>query len=127
MSSPVGGLDGAIPIRQGGVAIVPGEDVATPPQPPYVDLRWLGTKLPHTVSYESEPVHAEKPVDVQPRFFGQVAGQGIASTSINGLVTIKPALGKTNASEASVPAQQASVNAVMTMLSSWQKAQHVAP
>jgi hypothetical protein len=31
MSSPIGGLDGAIPIRQGGAAMAPGDDVATPP------------------------------------------------------------------------------------------------
>ena len=110
--------------------MAPGEDVATPPQPPYVDLRWLGAKLPHAVFYQSEPVHAEKPVDLQTRFFGQPA-HGIASSSISGLVAIKPAFEKSSASAGSVPAQQASVNAVMTMLSSWQntpqKAQHVAP
>ena len=131
MSSPVGGLDGAIPIRQGGAAMAPGDDLATPPQPPYVDLRWLGARLPHAVSYQSEPVRAANAGDLQPHFFGQPGGQGIASNSINGLVTIKPSFGKTSASEASIPAQQASVTAVMTMLTSWQnspqKAQHVAP
>jgi hypothetical protein len=127
MSSPVGGLDGAIPIRQGGATM----DVATPAQPPYVDLRWLGARLLHAVSYQSEPVPAARPGDLQPHFFGQPAGQGIASNSISSLVTIKPAFGKTTASETSVAAQQASVTAVMTMLSSWQnspqRAQHVAP
>jgi hypothetical protein len=49
MSSPVGGLDGAIPIRQGG-AVMPLAGTATPPQPPFVDLRWLGAKLPHAIS-----------------------------------------------------------------------------
>jgi hypothetical protein len=131
MSSPIGGLDGAIPIRQAGVAMAPGDDdVATPPQPPYVDLRWLGARLPHAVSYRSEPARAAKLVDLQPHFFGQPASQGIASNLISGLVAIKPAFGKASASDASVPAQQASVNAVMGMLSSWQnsqKAQHVAP
>src|SRR6266851_2121297 len=53
MSSPVGGLDGAIPIRQGG-SVMPMGDVAAPPQPPYVDLRWLGAKVPHAVSYRDE-------------------------------------------------------------------------
>jgi hypothetical protein len=131
MSSPVGGLDGAIPIRHGGAVMAPGDDLATPPQPPYVDLRWLGARLPHVVSYQSEPVRAARPVDLQPRFFGEPAGHGIASNSISGLVTIKPAFGNVSASDASVPAQQASVNAVMTMLSSWQnspqRARHVAP
>ncbi len=131
MSSPVGGLDGAIPIRQGGAAMAPGDDVATPPQPPYVDLRWLGAKLTHAVSYQSEPARAANPVDSQPSFFGQLAAQGIASSSISSLVAIKPVFDKASGSDASVPAQQASVNAVMGMLSSWQnssqKAQHAAP
>ncbi len=135
MSSPIGGLDGAIPIRQGGAAMAPGDDVATPPQPPYVDLRWLGAKLTHAVFYQSEPARAANPVDSQPSFFGQLAAQGIASSSISSLVAIKPVFDKASGSDASVPAQQASVNAVMGMLSAWQsssqnssqKAQHAAP
>ena len=135
MSSPIGGLDGAIPIRQGGAAMVPGDDVATPPQPPYVDLRWLGARLTRAVSYQSEPARATTPVDSQPSFYGQMAAHGIASNSISGLVAIKPVFDKASGSDASVPAQQASVNAVMGMLSAWQnssqnsaqKAQHVAP
>jgi hypothetical protein len=126
MSSPIGGLDGAIPIRQGGA----GDDVATPAQPPYVDLRWLGAKLTHAVSYQSEPTVAAKVVDSQPSFYGQLAGNGIASDSISSLVAIKPVVGKARGGDASVPAQQASVTAVMGMLSAWQnssqKAQHVA-
>jgi hypothetical protein len=127
MSSPIGGLDGAIPIRQGGAAMPPGDDVATPPQPPYVDLRWLGARLPRAVVYQSEPAPAVKPVDSQPSFYGQPAAQGIASSSISSLAAIKPVVDNVRGSDASVPAQQASVNAVMDMLSSWQKAQHVAP
>jgi hypothetical protein len=138
MSSPIGGLDGAIPIRQAGATMAPEDDVLTPPQPPYVDLRWLGARLTHAVSYQSEPVVAAKPVDSQPSFYSQLAGHGIASNSISGLVAIKPVFDNASGSEASVPAQQASVNAVMGMLSVWnsvqnssqnssQKAQHVAP
>ncbi len=127
MSSPIGGLDGAIPIRQGGAAMAPGGDVATPPQPPYVDLRWLGARLPHAVSYQSEPARAAKPADPQPQFFGQLAAHRTASSLTGNLASIKPVLDKASGSAASVPAQQASVNAVMGMLSSWQKAQHVVP
>jgi hypothetical protein len=133
MSSPVGGLDGAIPIRQGGAATASGDDIATPPQPPYVDLRWLGARLPHAVSYQSEPARRAKPSDSQPQFYGQLEARGIASNSISGLFAIKPVIDKISGSSASVPAQQASVNAVMGMLSSWQnsqssqKGQHVVP
>jgi hypothetical protein len=138
MSSPIGGLDGAIPIREGGAAMPPGDDVATPPQPPYVDLRWLGARMTHAVSYRSEAARATTPVDSRPTFSGQPAAHGIASSSISSLVTIKPVFDKASGSDASVPAQQASVSAVMDMLSAWnssqnswqnssQKAQHAAP
>jgi hypothetical protein len=36
-------------------------------------------------------------------------------------------LGYTNASDASTPAQQASVDVVLGLLNTWQKAQHVTP
>lgn len=126
MSSPVGGLDGAIPIRQGDVAM-PMADIATPPQPPYVDLRWLGARLPHAVSYRSEPVGAVQPANPQMPFFGQQAAHAATPSSIGSLTQTKPMIGNVSSSDASIPAQQASVNAVMGMLSSWQKAQHVAP
>ena len=131
MSSPVGGLDGAIPIRQSSVAMTPRDDVATPPQPPYVDLRWLGARLPRAVSYQSEPAPGAKPADSQALFFGQLAPDATASGSVVNFPTSQPVLNDASASDASVPAQQASVNAVIDMLNSWQnsgeKARHVAP
>jgi hypothetical protein len=131
MSSPVGGLDGAIPIRQSSVAMASGDDVATPPQPPYVDLRWLGARLPRAVSYQSEPAPGEEPADSQPLFFGQLAPDATASGSIVNFPASQTVLNNASVSDASVPAQQASVNAVIDMLNSWQnsgeKARHVAP
>jgi hypothetical protein len=131
MSSPVGGLDGAIPIRQSSAAVAPGDDLATPAQQPYVDLRWLGARLPRAVSYQSEPAPRAKPADSQPLFFGQLAPDATVSGSIVSLPTSQPVLDSPSVSDASVPAQQASVDAVIDMLSSWQssreKAQHVAP
>jgi hypothetical protein len=135
MSSPVGGLDGAIPIRQGGAAIEV-NDAATPRQPPYVDLRWLGARLPRTVSYGNEPVPAAKTGDltapVRSQLRSQLPGTNVTvSSGLRGeaaLVTIMDGNGgSSRSSESSVPAQQASVDAVMGMLSSWQKAQHGAP
>ncbi len=126
MSSPVGGLDGAIPIRQGGVA-TPQAEIATPPQPPYVDLRWLGARLSRAVSYRSEPVRAPKPAGMSIPFFGPQAAYGATSSVIGSVAPSKETLDNVSSSEASVPAQQASVTAVMDMLSSWQRAQHVAP
>jgi hypothetical protein len=123
MSSPVGGLDGAIPIRQGGAA-----DVATPPQPPFVDLRWLGAKLPHAVSYSSETTHAAKANGVAvPLVAQQQMVQAAAAGLITGTAPVTLMAGSSSRGETSVPAQQASVDAVIGMLAAWQKAQHAAP
>jgi hypothetical protein len=125
MSSPVSGLDGAIPIRQGGTA-TPLADGATPAQPPFVDLRWLGVKLPHAIAYSTLPTHAAKAVELPTSFVmqQQTTRVGVAE-SIRSAAPVAATVG--SASEGSVPAQQASVDAVIGMLSSWQKAQHVVP
>jgi hypothetical protein len=126
LSSPVGGLDGAIPIRQGGVATLAG--AATPPQPPFVDLRWLGVKLPHAVSYSGEPTPAAKANDVAvPLVAQQQMVQAAAAGLMTGAAPVTLMAGISSRGEASVPAQQASVDAVMGMLTTWQKAQHAAP
>jgi hypothetical protein len=126
MSSPVGGLDGAIPIRQGG-AVSQLTDSSTAPQRPFVDLRWLGARLPHTVSYRSEPAHAAKPDALTGSLLAQPTVHVAGSGSIINAAPITAMFGNASASDASVPAQQASVDAVIGMLTSWQKAQHVAP
>jgi hypothetical protein len=127
MSSPVGGLDGAIPIRQGGTA-APFADTATPPQRPFVDLRWLGTKLPRAVLYHSESTRAAKPAGAPMSFLAQGQTVSVATSgSITSVAPIMPMPGSGSASDASVPAQQASVDAVIGMLISWQKARHAAP
>lgn len=125
MSSPVGGLDGAVPIRQGGLVMPTGE-IATPPQLPYVDLRWLGAKVPHAVAYRSETKLLVPQMDVaMPLLTQQVKAEMAPSGAVVNAGSISPVFNKAGASDASVPAQQASVNAVMEMLHSWQKAQHV--
>jgi hypothetical protein len=132
MSSPVGGLDGALPIRQSGVAS-PVADAATPRQPPYVDLRWLGARLPQAVSYRNGPVPAAKPDDLSASFRSQLRSQlpgtsvAVSSVLRSGAAPIAMMDGNGGSSASSVPAQQASVDAVLGMLTSWQKAQHGAP
>jgi hypothetical protein len=135
MSSPVGGLDGAIPIRQGGGSATP-TDIATPAQPPFVDLRWLGARLPRAVSYQSgsgsgagsasgdqaKAADSAVPFPAQ----GRTTRMG-SSGSVTNSGPIPQMLGNASPSDASVPAQQASVDAVIGMLTTWQKAQHAAP
>jgi hypothetical protein len=127
MSSPVDGLDGAIPIRQGG-AVTPLAEAATASQPPFVDLRWLGAKLPRVVSYSNETTYAAKANGV---VVASVAQQQMVQADAAGLITgaapVTLMAGSSSRGEASVPAQQASVDAVMGMLTAWEKAQHAAP
>ncbi|MEO6804567.1 MAG: hypothetical protein ABI286_08980 [Edaphobacter sp.] len=131
LSSPVGGLDGAIPIRQGGT-VATAQDTVAPRQPPFVDLRWLGIKVQRTISYRTEPVRAAKTpgmavsLSAQLQMVGE-AGTGLTTSSIAGVPSVSPQNGSGGKVAGSVPAQQASVDAVIGMLTSWQKAQHVAP
>jgi hypothetical protein len=124
MSSPVGGLDGAIPIRQGDA--LPLADMATPAQPPYVDLRWLGVRLPHAVTYRSDPPRIAKQDDVAMPILSSQSATMMPSGAVLNSSPIALVPGSASSSEASVPAQQASVNAVMGMLISWQKALNLA-
>lgn len=125
MSSPVGGLDGAIPIRQSTTGAPPAENV-TPPSLPFVDLRWLGARLPRAVSYRDEAV---RPANTFPQLSpGQQRVETVvASGARAGDVPIILPLGYSSAAEASTPAQQASVEAVLGLLTTWQKAEHGTP
>jgi len=132
MSSPVGGLDGAIPIRQSaatGAAAMGAvtESSGTPPTTlSFVDLRWLGAKVQRSISYRTEPV---RPPSALPQLGAteRPAGQVVAAGSGISNVTMVLPLEYTSAADASVPAQQASVDVVLGLLNSWQKAQHVTP
>jgi len=123
MRSPVGGLDGAIPIRQGGQA-GSNDDISTPPQPPFVDLRWLGARLQRSISYRAEraPSTAWTPLLTTE----SMVATGAPGSTMN-VGPIVATLGNASSSDASVPAQQASVTAAVAMLTSWQRAQHAAP
>jgi hypothetical protein len=110
LSSPVDGMDGAIPIVRGGNAPLAANRAARQ-APPAVDLRWVATKVQRPVSYaretapvahtESLPAHA----DAQGR---------------TGPVTALS--GSNSQGAASVAARQVSVDDVVGMLMSWQKA-----
>ncbi len=94
VTSPVGGMAGAIPIR-GSVSVLRATDASTTTAPPVADLRWVGARLQRPVVYR------------------------------NDLVTATSESAAPSVSDASTAAQQAPVNVVVDMLTSWQKAQHV--
>jgi hypothetical protein len=131
MSSPVGGLDGAIPIRQGGAA-TSAQEVGSPRQPAFVDLRWLGARVPRVVSYRNEPIPAAKAAGVPAPLVtqqqrGSVAAVGSATNAVPVVQMAASMTGNGSQSGGSVAAQQVSVAAAIGMLTSWQKVQHVAP
>ena len=118
MSSPVGGMDGAIPIRgveseiaTGSVTVagatvsggsVPGGEVGSPVAAPLVsmvDLRWVGTRMLRGSAVAS----------------GTSAGVGMVSGPSVGA-------GGSGGASVSVAAQGASVDTVMGMLGSWEVA-----
>lgn len=55
MSSPIGGTDGAIPLRAT-TSAPQATSASTASTPPIADLRWVGTRLERNVSYASTPV-----------------------------------------------------------------------
>jgi hypothetical protein len=126
LSSPVGGLDGAIPIRQSGIVASLAESTTPPTSLPFVDLRWLGARLRRAVSYRDDAV---RPANAFPQLSPgqQRVVTVVASGARAGDVPMILPLGYTSAAGASTPAQQASVEVVLGLLTTWQKAEHGTP
>ena len=123
LTSPVDGLDGAIPIRQGGSATAYA-NVNGSVQ--IVDLRWLGAKLPRSTSYRQigaiRPGSELPPVPFVATAETMVRLRSGASSSAN---LIAPASG--DATGGSVPAEEASVDAVVSLLTGWERVRNAAP
>jgi hypothetical protein len=123
LSSPIDGLNGAIPIRQGGSST---PYTGTAPPVRIVDLRWLGAKLPRPVSYRSvaqaNAMHMLPPI---PFVATPETMVKLRSGATGNVTVISPVSG--DAANGSVPAQQASVGAVVAMLTAWEAARHAAP
>jgi hypothetical protein len=126
LSSPVGGLDGAIPIRQSAVGVSLEKNATPPSSLPFADLRWLGARLPRAVSYRDEEVRSANTFP-QMGPTQQRVETVVASGSGGGDAPMILPLGYTSAADASIPAQQASVEVVLGLLTSWQKAEHGTP
>jgi hypothetical protein len=110
MSSPIGGMDGAIPIR--GVADASPLAVSWANAPvPVADLRWLGAKVLHTTSYVLQPVLSPA---------ASIMHQQMASAA--NLIVNPTASEDDGSARVSTPAQQASVETLVKLLTSWKKA-----
>jgi hypothetical protein len=121
MSSPVDGMDGAIPIRGGGAASLL-STVSTVSSPAVADLRWLGAKLLHPANYTLQSVLPATPLTVAQQM-ASMAGlkppDELIAGSMTGVIDSQEINGR-----GSVPVQQASVDTVVRLLSRWQKAPH---
>jgi hypothetical protein len=128
LSSPVDGMDGAIPIVRGGSALLGGNGSARG-APPAVDLRWVGTKLLHPVSYASasaaassasQPAHAAAQGPTMRSLAADSSGSaGPVATSVSDSTGSGSPSGS-----ATLPGQEAPVDVVVGMLASWQKVEH---
>ena len=122
LSSPIGGMDGAIPIHGSSSPLIATGTSVTPY--PIADLRWIATQVLHPISYQSQslqPSHrAAPPVPfLMPQPMAGASAESVERADI-------PAKTQSSGNESgisSVPVQQASVEAVVAMLLSWQKAQ----
>lgn len=124
LSSPMGGMDGAVPIYGSSAPLVATSSTGAPAA--VADLRWIGANVEHPVSYRSEPVRPFRPIAVPVPFFVaqpslRVGVAGVENVDIP--VAAMPVNADTDISDASLPAQQAAVDTVVGMLKSWQKAQ----
>jgi hypothetical protein len=135
LSSPVDGMDGAIPIVRGGRAPV-GANSSAGAAPPAVDLRWVGTKVLHPVRYASGTASADRSASrpahavaqggtVQSLAVGSSGSVGSSGAAAGVSASNSPGSASGSGS-AVVPAQQASVDVVVGMLTSWQKVEHAA-
>jgi hypothetical protein len=105
ISSPVGGMDGALPIHGVGNAVRSENDraatIATTAAE-MVDLRWVGAKLARPVTYRNGP---------------PAGGGSLLATAANAADPVGLSSASINA--ASTPAQTAAVGTVMGMLRGW--------
>ena len=107
LSSPVGGMDGAIPLRPSGSGIR-STDFSNATSDQVADLRWIAAKLPRTVVYRK--ASASQPSAALPA----------APPTIGLQKTVAEVIVPPNGSdEASRPAQESSVSEVVAMLRSW--------
>ncbi len=100
LSSPVGGMDGAIPVRASGSGLHPGDASAAAAEQ-VADLRWIAAKLKRTVVYRTPNVPSQ--------------ARALAHFSASPAETAPASV-----DASSTPAQEATVTSVVSMIRSWQ-------
>jgi hypothetical protein len=117
MSSPVDGMDGAIPIVRGGSgALAAGSSARM--TPPAVDLRWVAVKMLHPVLYGSGAGSGGH--GGEQRLLPQAVRAVAEGVEVAPVTTLSAG---DRPSSASVASQEAAVDVVVGMLTSWQSVQ----
>lgn len=118
LSSPVGGMDGAIPVK-GTSPLVKAENGRAAVDAPVVDLRWLAAKLARPVVYGTQAAGQVMPQTRSVRVVATAKAVAGPATAQGTAVTAQAEMAAK--ADASVPVAQASVATVLQMMAGWQK------
>jgi hypothetical protein len=125
LSSPVGGPDGAIPIRGSRAAGASAEDDAAPAIPGQtdggvVDLRWVETRVIRPASSLPQPVARPTALPVPAHAAEAIEGSALTQESATVSMSPSPITVSLSVADASV-APNATYANVMAMLRSWER------
>ena len=121
LSSPVGGMDGAIPVK-GSSSLVAAGDGTTAANAPVADLRWLAAKLAKPVVYATRPAgEAMAQTRTVRAVAAHAAVSGMGRSGLREAAPVSAAAEVAGMQDASVPVAQASVATVLQMMAGWQK------
>jgi hypothetical protein len=124
LSSPVGGMDGAVPIRGGGPAVGPngpGAGASVEADGRVVDLRWVATRVVQPTAYAAPP--SLRPIGVHAEAMSGVSSE--AASAEAGLAATSGNVGIVTGSEMPVAAPQSmAYETVLGILRSWEKNDH---
>lgn len=124
LSSPVGGADGAIPIRASGVAPTPAVDSEAKAFPAQtdgraVDLRWVETRVIRPASLLPRPVARPTALPVPAHAAAAIAGSALAQNSAP--VSMSPSPSAASRSGDGSVAHSAAYASVLAILRSWER------
>ena len=123
LSSPINGLDGVIPIRQGGIATSRASQAASQR---LADLRWLGAKVLRPVSYRRVLGEGERRLPSPVTFVADSQMLVSLPSGAAAGVTL-PAPISSGTSRQSAPVEQVSLDAVVDLLQTRERSRNVAP
>ena len=113
LSSPVDGMDGAVPLRASGAGVSPSSTSQAAAEP-VADLRWVGAKVSRSVIYRSpQPSPAALPRTSSSNAIAPSAAPIQTPSTLSKVDQVN------QVSQASTPAQEAAVSVVVAMLRSW--------